>query len=308
MMRAVGFWEFGGPEVLRVVELGEPLAGPGEVRVRVAAAAVNPTDLLFRSGRRTVDLSRVMPPYVPGMELAGWIDALGDGVASLRVGDAVIAVTSPPPTGPGAQAEFVVVPSASVAAAPRGLTLVQAATLGMNGLTALQALDLLALPPGATLGVTGAAGAVGGYAVQLGKAAGLRVIVHARERDRSDVLGLGADVFVSRADDMGGLDGLIDAALVGPAAMAAVRDGGAVATLRGGSAEPERDISIRPVAVSLYLRESRRLDKLSQLAEQGKLQLRVAAALPPDQAPEAHRRLEAGGVRGRLVIEFDERA
>ena len=307
-MRAVGFWGFGGPEVLRVVELGEPSAGPGELRIRVAAAAVNPTDLLFRSGRRTVDMRGVAPPYVPGMDLAGWVDAIGDGVTSMRVGDAVIAVTSPPPNGPGAQAEFVVVPSASVATAPRGLALIEATTLGMNGLTALQALDLLALPRGATLGVTGAAGAVGGYAVQLGKTAGLRVIAHGRERDRSDVLRLGADVFVSHAEDMGGLDGLVDTALLGPPAMRAIRDGGAVATLRGGSAEAQPGISIRPVAVSRYLRESQRLAELSQLAEQGKLHLRVAARLPPDQAAQAHRRLEAGGVRGRLVIEFERRA
>ena len=168
-MRAVTFSRFGGPEVLEVSELPEPQPGPGEVRIRVAAATVNPTDISFRTGRQltTAQLKEmgVLPPYIPGMELAGVVDAVGEGT-DWHTGDRVMAIVNPRRPGGGAQAELVVVPAASVARVPEGTSLEAAATLPMNGLTVRLALDRLALRPGQTLGVTGAAGAVGGYAVR----------------------------------------------------------------------------------------------------------------------------------------------
>src|SRR3989449_10065330 len=117
-MRAVTFSRLGGPEVLQVSELPEPKPGPGEVRIRVAAATVNPTDISFRSGRQltTAQLSEmgVLPPYIPGMELAGVVDAVGEGT-NWRTGDRVMAIVNPRRPGGGAQAELVVVPAASVA-------------------------------------------------------------------------------------------------------------------------------------------------------------------------------------------------
>ncbi|HZO41308.1 MAG TPA: alcohol dehydrogenase catalytic domain-containing protein, partial [Methylomirabilota bacterium] len=166
-MRAVTFSRLGGPEVLEVSDLPEPKPGPGEVRIRVAAATVNPTDISFRSGRQlsTAQLAEmgVRPPYVPGMEFAGVVDAVGEG-ARWRQGERVMAIVNPRRPGGGAQAELVVVPSASVARVPEGTSLEAAATLPMNGLTVRLALDRLGLKPGQTLAVTGAAGAVGGYA------------------------------------------------------------------------------------------------------------------------------------------------
>ena len=163
-MRAVTFSRLGGPEVLEVSQLPEPQPGPGEVRIRVAAATVNPTDISFRSGRQlsVAQLAEmgVQPPYIPGMELAGVVDAVGEGT-SWRPGDRVMAIVNPRRPGGGAQAELVVVPAASVARVPDGTSLEDAATLPMNGLTVRLALDKLALKPGQTLGVTGAAGAVG---------------------------------------------------------------------------------------------------------------------------------------------------
>ncbi len=180
-MRAVTFSRFGGPEVLEMSELPEPQPGPGEVRIRVAAATVNPTDISFRTGRQATELTQlgVLPPYIPGMELAGVVDAVGEG-ADWHTGDRVMAIVTPRRPGGGAQAELVVVPAVSVARVPEGTSLEAAATLPMNGLTVRLALDRLALYPGQTLGVTGAAGAVGGYAVQLGVSDGLRVIAVAR--------------------------------------------------------------------------------------------------------------------------------
>src|ERR1700675_3037888 len=149
-MRAVTFSRFGGPEVLEVSELPVPQPGPGEVRIRVAAATVNPTDISFRTGRQqtTAQLTQmgVLPPYVPGMELAGVVDAVGEGT-TWHTGDRVMAIVNPRRPGGGAQAELVVVPAASVARVPEGISLEAAATLPMNGLTVRLALARLSFPP-----------------------------------------------------------------------------------------------------------------------------------------------------------------
>src|SRR5438093_8463736 len=212
-MRAVTFSRFGEPEVIEVSELPEPKPGPGEVRIRVAAATVNPTDISFRTGRQqtTAQLAEmgVLPPYIPGMELAGVVDAVGEGT-DWHTGDRVMAIVNPRRPGGGAQAELVVVPAASIARVPERTSLEAAATLPMNGLTVRLALDRLALKPGQTLGVTGAAGAVGGYAVELGVSDGLRVIAVARSQDEALVRQLGAKTFVPSGD--GAIRGMYDAA------------------------------------------------------------------------------------------------
>ena len=315
-MRAVTFSRFGGPEVLEVSDLPVPEPGPGEVRVRVAAATVNPTDISFRTGRQLTaaqlaDMG-VRPPYIPGMELAGVVDAVGAGT-SWRVGDRVMAIVNPQRPGGGAQAEQVVVPAASVARVPEGASLEAAATLPMNGLTVRLALDRLRLTPGQTLGVTGAAGAVGAYAVELGAREGLRVIAVAAPQDEALVKGLGAEKVVPRGDAAiqglrdavpGGVDGLIDAAVLDGAVLPAIKDGGKLATVRGFAGPSERGITIEPVRVTSYLDNQEALDRLGQLAGQRKLALRVAETFPPEQAAAAHRKLAAGGTRGRLLIGF----
>ena len=181
-MRAVTFSRFGGPEVLEVSDLPERQPGPGQVRINVAAATVNPTDISFRTGRQTAQLGGVEPPYIPGMELAGVVDAVGPG-SNWAPGDRVMAIVIPRRPEGGAMAESVVVPTASVARVPERASLEEAATIPMNGLTVRRALDLVALKTGDTFAVTGAAGAVGGYAVQLGASEGLRVIAVAAASD-----------------------------------------------------------------------------------------------------------------------------
>src|SRR5213593_533788 len=310
-MRAVTFSQLGGPEVLQVSELPEPQPGPGEVRIRVAAATVNPTDISFRSGRQltTAQLAEmgVRPPYIPGMELAGVVDAVGAGT-SWRTGDRVMAIVNPRRSGGGAQAELVVVPVASVARVPEGISLEAAATLPMNGLTVR-----LALKPGQTLGVTGAAGAVGGYAVELGVSEGLRVIAVARPQDEALVKRFGAKTFVPSGDAAmrtvydaapGGVDGLIDAAVLDAAVLPAIRDGGKLATVRGFAGPSERGITIEPVRVMSYVHNHEALDRLGHLVAEGRLTLRVAETFPPEQAANAQRKMAAGGIRGRLVIVF----
>ncbi len=313
-MRAVGVREFGGPEALEVVDIPEPHAGTGEIRLRVHAAAVNPTDTLTRSGARAERLAAAgPPPYVPGMDAAGVIDEIGpDTATDLRVGDRVVAIVVPT-AADGAYAEHVVVPADSVVRAPAGSSHVEASTLAMNGLTAQLALDLLALEPGEWLAVTGAAGSFGGYVVQLAKVDGLMVVADASAADRDLVARLGADVVVDRGDDLAanirsarpdGVDGVADGAVQDDAALGAVRDGGRIATVRGHQGPTPRGITWHPVWEREYATQRGALDRLARLAETGALTLRVASTFPPEQAGEAHRLLEAGGIRGRLVIDF----
>src|SRR5579875_1604676 len=175
-MKAVGISEWGGPEVLHVVELPDPVAGPGQLVIRVHAASVNPTDTQLRSGERAERLRDVPGHHVPGMEAAGVVEQVGPDVESdLAFGDRVMAIVLPLGTH-GAYAERVAVPVESVARSPRRVSDAEAATLPMNGLTARMALDVLNLSPGAVIAVTGAAGVLGSYVVQLARAAGLRVV------------------------------------------------------------------------------------------------------------------------------------
>jgi NADPH:quinone reductase len=312
-MRAVGISEFGNPDVLHIVDLPDPEPKSGELRIRVHAAAVNPTDTGLRSGLRAAQLRDIPPPYVPGMDAAGTVDQIGpDTSTDLQIGDHVMAIVVPSGSH-GAYAELLVVPAESVTRVPANASDAEAATLPMNGLTTRLALDLLDLTAGQTLAVTGAAGAVGGYGVQLGKAAGLWVIADAAPQDEQLIKELGADVVVPRGPGFAehlravapdGANGLIDAALLNELAVPAVRDGGRIATLRGYTGESGRGIAFHPVFVRTYAREHDKLDRLRQQAEAADVTLRVARTLPADRAAEAHRILEAGGTRGRLVLEF----
>ncbi|MFC9502951.1 NADP-dependent oxidoreductase [Streptomyces sp. NPDC057002] len=310
-MKAVGFTEFGGPEVLRILELPVPEAGPGEVRIRVHAATVNTVDTLQRGGPS--GSPDAQPPFVPGMEAAGVVDQINPGtVTDLKVDDRVTAIVLPGGSH-GAYAEQIVVPAESVVRAPRGATHAQAASLPMNGLTARLALDTLGLKPGRTVAITGAAGAVGGYAVQLAKADGLRVVADASEQDEALVKELGADVVLRRgaeypdrvrAEVPEGVDGVVDGASLAGLTARAVRGGGRVVTLRGFDGPGERNIAFEPVVVFRYARERAKLDRLRQQVEEGLITLRVAKTFPAEQAAEAHRLLGAGGVRGRLILTF----
>ena len=312
-MRAVGLMTHGDPEVLEVVDVPAVEAGPGQIRLRVHAAAVNPTDTMARNGSRAEQQKVDPPPYVPGMDAAGIVDQVGEGVnTGVQVGDAVMAMVVPQGSH-GAYREQIVLDQRAVVAAPKGTTHIEASTLPMNGLTARQSLDRLALQPGQVLAVTGAAGAYGGYVIQLAKAEGLTVIADAANSDRDLVASFGADIIVPRGDDVAarfrehfpdGVDGLADGAVLNEKVVAAVRDGGGFTAVRGFEGEPERGIRFMPTWVRQYDGEYEKLDRLRQQVEDGTLTLRVADTYPADRASETHRRLEAGGTRGRLVITF----
>ncbi|MGY9057409.1 MAG: quinone oxidoreductase family protein [Alphaproteobacteria bacterium] len=313
-MRAVGIMVHGGPEALEVVDVPEVQAGPGQVRIRVHAVAVSPTDTMARNGSRAEMQKADPPPYIPGMDCAGIVDQVGEGVSTgVKVGDRVIAMVVPKGSH-GAYREQIVLDQRAVVPAPAGTSHAEACTLPMNGLTARLSLDLMGLKPGQSLAVSGAPGAYGGYMVQLAKADGLKVIVDASPADEALVKALGADIVVPRGNDFAGeirkhfpdgVDGLADGALLNEAAVPAIKDGGQFTAIRGYKPEePVRGINFTATWVRTYDCEYEKLDHLRQQVEDGAVTLRVAATFSPEQAHETHRRLEAGGTRGRLIIEF----
>ncbi|MDB6095526.1 MAG: Zinc-type alcohol dehydrogenase-like protein [Verrucomicrobia bacterium] len=312
-MRAVGYMKYGGPEVLAIYDLPEIHAGPGQLRIRNHAATVNPTDIMSRSGMLSDQQKGTPPPFVPGMEAAGVVDEVGEGVTTgVHVGDSVLGLVIPRGTH-GAYREQIVLNAHSVVRLPAGKTFAEACTLPMNGLTARMSLDLLNLSPGQTIAVTGAAGAYGGYVIQLAKAEGLRVIADASEKDEALVKSLGADLVVRRGNDVAariralfpdGVDGLADGAVLNELVIPAVRDGGAFTSVRGFQGEPQRGIKFSRTFVMNYDGKLDELERLRRQVENGTLTLRLAGTYPKEQAAAAHKRLEAGGTRGRLVIEF----
>jgi len=305
-MRAMVIRRFGGPEVLEFAEVPVPEPGPGQVRIRVAAAAVNPVDLATRSG--ALSAAGVIPPREVlglGWDVAGEIDDPGD--TAFRAGEAVIGLRDRIATPLGAYAERIVLDASAVAPAPAGVSPAEAATLPLNALTAAQALDLVGTT--GTVLVTGAAGAVGGYAVALAHARKLRVVAVASEADEAQVRASGADEFVPRGPSLadrvravvpGGVDAALDPALLGLDALDAVRGGGEFVAFAAGAAPiPLRGVRVRTVWIRA---DGGRLAELARLAENGTLPLRVAGVLPLAEAAAAHERLAAGGLRGRLVL------
>lgn len=308
-MKVVGVEQFGGPEALAVHEVPEPHAGAGSVRIRVQAFAVNPTDTGVRAGQR--DSSQASPPYVPGMDAAGVIDEVGPDVSGWEVGDEVMAIALPLSAHGGAYVEELVAPVGSFTRIPRGTSLPLASTVPMNGLTALQIISRAGLAPGQTLAVTGAAGLLGNYVVQLAVAAGLTVIADAAPADEALVRSLGPTHIVARGSSFAvavrefvpdGVDALADAAVQRSEVVDAVRDGGVFLDVRGWEGNGARDIRFEQVMVFSEYRSFDKLEQLRHAVESGTMTPRVAEVLPAERAAEAHERLEAGGTRGRFVL------
>ncbi|HEY4456189.1 MAG TPA: NADP-dependent oxidoreductase [Pseudonocardiaceae bacterium] len=306
-MQAVVVREFGGPEALRLVEVPAPKPGPGQVVVTIAAAAVNPVDAFTRFGGFP-DLAGLGRDIGIGWDVAGVIAEVGPGVTGYAVGDAVIGMRDRLALPTGAYAEQIALDAAHIAPAPRGVDLAAAATIPLNGLTAVQGLDLLAAPAGSTVLITGAAGALGGYLVELAAGRGLRVLATASAADEEVVRGWGAEVFIPRTADLagavrqvfpGGVDAVLDAAVLGMPALDTVRGNGSFVHFGGAVPRGLRGIRVVPVSIR---EDGDALRALSTLAGLGRLTLRVAETLPLTDAAKAHELLAGGGLRGRLVL------
>lgn len=300
-MHAIEVAESGGAGVLRMVRRADPIAGIGEVLVRVAAATVNPTDIAARRGKVRGDAT---PPYVLGWDFCGEVLDRRDGVNDLAVGQFVAGLIPWYDVGGriGAYASHIAVRAEWAVPVPDGVDPVVAATVPLNGLTAAQALDLLAVPAGERLLVTGASGAVGGFAVQLASLAGVQVTAVCSAGDEDWVRSCGARQVVLRGDGHSAGERFgyaLDAVPVGADLLGWLDDGAVVVTTRRVQVAPERAIRHLPMLVRP---DRRMLRELLAGVAAGRLVSRVAATLPLFDAAAAHRRTEAGGLRGKIVL------
>ncbi|MDR2984259.1 MAG: zinc-binding dehydrogenase [Nocardiopsaceae bacterium] len=289
----------GGPDSIEIISVPVAEPGLGEVRVGVAAAAVNPVDVAVAGGVfHAMGLINQPEHTGLGWDFAGTVVAIGPGV-DLTVGTRVAGMVDGFDRDFGAYAEQLVVRAADLAIVREGLDLAAASTVPLNGLAAAQIVDLLGEAPaeGNQLLVTGAAGAVGGYVASLAQDRGWRVTGLARAEDEEFVRGLGAE-FTTDAEP--GWDAVADGAVLQERGLALVRDGGTFVGVQP-SAKPvaERRISVKVVVAHP---DGPRLAGLLARAASGELPARVHAAVPLDQVADAHRAVAKGGVRGRYVL------
>jgi len=309
-MKAVRFHEYGDPSVLRYEDVEQPVPGPGEVRLRVAASAFNPVDDGLRGGYLQGPFP-VTLPHIPGIDVAGTVDALGDGVDNVAVGDEVIGFL--PMVADGAAAEYAIAPAEILAPAPTSIPLPDAAALPMVGLTAWQALfDDAGLTAGQRVLINGAGGAVGGYAVQLAKRAGAHVIATASPRSSERVRSAGADEVIGHTTHpvtdavTEPVDVLLNLAAIAPEELVAlgalVGDGGVVVNTVPtipASADEERGVR----AVGVFVRnDADQLAHLVALVDRGELRVDVAERVPLAELPEVHAKAAAGALSGKVIV------
>jgi NADPH:quinone reductase-like Zn-dependent oxidoreductase len=309
-MKAVRFHEYGDPGVLVHEDVEQPVPGPGQVRVRVAATSFNPVDGTIRAGFMQGPIPVVLP-HTPGIDLAGTVDALGEGVEGLAVGDDVVGFL--PMDGPGAAAEYALAPAEVLTPAPKSVPLADAAALPVVGLTAHQALfEHGGLAAGQRVLVNGAGGAVGGYAVQLAKNAGAHVIATASPRSGDAVRSAGADEVVDHtttglaAAVTEPVDLALNLAPVDPAELAAlltlVKPGGVLVNTTVWMPAPsneEREVR----GIDLFVRsDAGRLAELVASVDRGELRVDVAERVPLAELPALHARAAEGAVHGKVVV------
>jgi NADPH:quinone reductase len=310
-MRALVVQQPGGPEVMRLRQLPAPQPGPGQVVVAVEAVGVNPVDA---ANRADPSWAGVRPPYVVGYEVAGRIQAVGDDGGWTR-GDPVWGLLPVRGTRWGTYAELVTLDAALVGPRPPSLSAVQAASLPLAGVTAVQLLDRLEPTPGEWVLVHGAAGGVGSLFVQLARARGARVVASASGQREALLRGLGVEVFLDRhagrvaerAYRAIGQELDMVADLVGYGTLAAslpvVREGGRAGSIvaLAGDLEPavDRNITLHGVLV----RPSRQvLEVLAAAVAGGSLRPVVDQVLELADAAVAHRRVESGHGQGKVVL------
>jgi NADPH2:quinone reductase len=283
-MRAIVLPETGSIDNLELRELPDPVAGPGELLIAVEAASINPVD----RGAAATGYGDKMPgdaPWILGWDLAGTVQAVGDGVEVGLVGRRVLGFSQWFKGGPGTQASLVVLPRDNVAAVGDAIPSAELTTFGLNGLTALQVLDAAELDAGASVLLVGASGGIGGFVAELAEHRGITVVPAGRDTPPSDVAGME-------------LDGLINVAPPDPARyLVAVRDGGVAVSV---TTPPEAERGIRSQRVGVRV-DRQGLETVARLAEEGVLKTRVAATFPAERAVDAYR---AEAADGRIVLTF----
>ena len=304
-MKAAFIQQYGGPDVLQYGDFPDPVAGPGEVVVDIAAASVNAADWKVRQG----DYKHTKLPFVPGRDFSGVISAVGEGVTDLRVGDAVFGVCDAGQEG--TYAEKIAIKAAIVAKKPDGLSHVDAAALALTGLTALSAIeDTLKLQRGEKILIQGGAGGVAGFAIQLAKHIGAHVVTTASAANHAYVRSLGADEVIDYNDQdftkaVTDCDAVFDTVGgdVAQKSFAVLKPGGRAAFIASGAQAPtpqRADVtSLRPPVG----RARRHLERIAELVQAGAVRPPEVKLYRLSDAVDAHRLSESRHFRGKLVFQ-----
>lgn len=307
-MKAVLFHEQGGPEVLQYGEIPTPVPATGQVRVKVAASAFSAADNGLRAGFLPVPVAL---PHIPGYDISGTVDAVGDGVDGFTVGAAVIGFL--PMGADGGAAEYVVSPADALVAAPTSVALTDAAALPSVALTARQALfDDGDLQAGQRVLIVGAGGVVGKYAIALAKRAGAHVIATASPRSAEGVRAAGADEIIDRTsvtvlDSVTEqVDLLLNLAPIEPeefvALVGLVRDGGVVVSTTAWMPAPDdADRGVRSVVVFVRS-DAEKLREIVALVDAGELQVEVTRRIPLTELPALHAEAAVGPIVGKVIV------
>jgi len=309
-MRAIQIQEFGGPEVLQVQEVSIPVPGPGELLVRVRAAAVNPVDTSIRAGRAG-GLSGASLPYVPGFDVSGTVTAIGSGVDVFEVDDEVFAMVNL--RRGGTYAEYVIILENEAALKPARVSHAEAAAIPLVALTAWQALfEVAKLQPGQTILIHAGAGGVGSIAVQLAKWRGARIIATASDYNHDFLRGLGVDVPVDyRTQNFENFASDVDVVLdpIGGdtqvRSLQTLKEGGILVSIVGLTSEgrnPSRNVRATSILVQP---NSGQLSEIGGLIQNGIINPIVSYRFPLEQAPLAHEQSQTRRTRGKIVIEVD---
>jgi len=304
-MKAAYFMKNGGPEVMQYGEVPDPVAGPGQVLVNVHAASVNGADWKVRAGHYAPITTF---PYIPGRDFSGVVGALGAGVNEFAVGDPVFGVCEV--GSEAAYAEKIAIRSAIVAKKPQSLSHIEAAALGLIGLTALVSIeDTLLLKAGETILIQGGAGGVASFAVQLARHIGARVITTASAANHDYLRQLGADQIIDyHSQDftqvVSGCDAVFDTVGgdVAKRSFAVLRPGGRAAFIASGNTAPvppRADVaSLRPKVG----RDRAHLERIVALVTGGAVRVPEIKVYPLSEAAAAHKVSEGRHLRGKLVF------
>lgn len=303
-MKAMAYRSYGGVEKLEQLDLPLPKVGPGTVRIKVKAAAVNPVDWKVMAGYLDPILDTTFPA-VPGWDVAGVVDAVGFDTPEFAVGDEVHAYGRRDTVGIGSFAEYMTLPVGAVARKPQALTFEEAAALPLTGGTALRTLDALDLTDGQTLLIHNGAGGVGQAAIQIANARGVRVLATSSPKNHELLASLGAEPLTYG-------DGLVEAVrALAPEGVDAVADfhGGALAQTLAVLKDSGRHASVADASVAehggryIWVRpDGKELERLDALVEGGTLTVHVVSTRPMQEAAAAFEESMAGHAGGKIVL------
>jgi NADPH2:quinone reductase len=312
-MRAIAIENFGGPEMLKLMDLPRPTPCVGEVLIQIKAAGINPVDWKIRQGLFQGRLPHQFP-IILGWDAAGVVQELGGGIKDIKVGDEIFAYCRKETIHDGTYAEFINLTPNHLAPRPKNLSWEEAAAIPLSALTAYQSLfESLQLKRNEVILIHAGAGGVGGFAVQLAREAGAVVLSTASTHHHNYVLGLGAqEVIDYRTQNFSeavlkkypeGIDAVFDT--VGGdtqiQSLKVLKNGGRLTSLLALQSEAQQQSRCK-IGYVFVRPDSSQLKKLAKLFEEGKIKVQLAAVLPLEQAAKAQEMIETGHTQGKIVL------